>query len=322
MAKKRKNKAVPLLVLIVILAALLIGYSALSSANDRREAEEAAKNEAENAVTFIAEYDYTTTAKLSYQRAGEEKITLLQNAGVWSYADDGTFPLNQTVAAQMAAAISTIGIETEVTEGTAADYGLDVPEYLIEITYTDGTNHTYKIGSYNSFNNAYYFSMDGELYMVAAGLVPYFDYSLTELLALDTVPVSDWAELGYVNEITVTAGDKTAVITDEAGKESAVNALGKISLTSCADWYADDSEKAAYGLVPAVTVKYKKAVTSTDESGNQNTSYLDTAYTLNIGTANEGGYYVNPAKSGIVYTVDAQAAEALLAFADYVPAAE
>ena len=88
MTKKRKNKALPMLVLIGVLVVLLIGYSALSSANDRREAEEAAKAEAENATVLIAQYDYTTASKLSYQRSGEDKLTFLQSAGVWSYADD------------------------------------------------------------------------------------------------------------------------------------------------------------------------------------------------------------------------------------------
>ena len=305
-----------MLVLIGVLVVLLIGYSALSSANDRREAE--------NAAVLIAQYDYTTASKLSYQRSGEDKLTFLQSAGVWSYADDAKFPLNQTAVASMASAISTIGIETEITEGTAADYGLDAPEYVIEISYADGASHTYKIGDYNSFNDAYYFSMDGDLYMVASGLLPYFDYTLTELLALDTIPTADWAELGYVNEITVKNGEKSAVISDEAGKESVIGAIGKLSLRECADWYADESEKTAYGLGSGASaqVKYKKAVTTADAEGNESTSYLETTYVLNIGSLTENGYYVSPANSDIVYTVSEEAVNELLAYAEYVPAAE
>ncbi|MBR3998124.1 MAG: DUF4340 domain-containing protein, partial [Clostridia bacterium] len=281
MAKKRKNKAIPLIVLVLILAGLMIGYSALSQANDRREAEELAAEEAANAVTMIAEYDYTTTSKLSYQPAGSEKLTFLAGAGAWTYADDAKFPLNQTIVTQMAAAISQIGVVTEVTEGTAADYGLDEPLYTIEIAYSDGTAHTYKIGDYNSFNGANYFSMDGDMYMVASALTSYFDYTLEDLLKTDTVPAADWAELGYVNEITVSDSTNTAVITEDEAKSAAIDVIGSVRLTNCADYYADDSEKAAYGLTSgaSVTVKYKKAVTTTDESGNENTTYLDTAWT-------------------------------------------
>ena len=323
MAKKRKNKALPLFVLIGVFCALLVGYNALSSANDRREAEEAAQLEAENATILIAQYDYTTTAKLSYQRRGEDKLTFLVNGGAWTYADDANFPLDQTIVSGMAYAISTIGIETEVTEGSAADYGLDDPAYTIEISYADGTNHTYKVGDYNSFNGAYYFSMDGYMFMVAPGLLDYFNYGLTDLLALDTVPTTDWAELGYVLEATVTDGESSAVISDEAGKEGVISALSGISLTECADWYADEAEKAAYGLDSGASamVKYKKAVTTTDENGNSSTSYLETGYTLTIGALTENGYYVSPAKSSIVYTVSEDAVNAVLAYAAYVPEA-
>ena len=174
MAKKRKNKSLPLIILVVLLIGLIVGYSVLSSANDRREAEEANKNEAENNTVIIADYDYTTATKLSYSAPDADGITLLQNSGVWSYAEDANFPLNQTIAAQMASAISSIGIKTTVTEGEAADYGLDTPSHTIEISYSDGTSHTYKIGNYNSFNDGYYFSMDGKLYMIASGLLDYF----------------------------------------------------------------------------------------------------------------------------------------------------
>jgi len=317
MAKKHKNKALPLIVLVLILAGLLIGYSALSRANDRREAEELAAEQAANAVTMIAEYDYTTTSKLSYQPAGGEKLTFLASAGAWSYADDAKFPLNQTIVTQMAAAVSQIGVITEVTEGTPADYGLDAPLYTIEIAYADGTAHTYRIGDYNSFNGANYFSMDGDMYMVASALTSYFDYTLEELLKLDTVPSSDWAELGYVSEITVSNGESTAVITEDEAKSAAIDAIGKVRLTNCADYYADADEKSAYGITSgaSVTVKYKKAVTTADESGNENTTYLDTSWTLNIGSSAEGGTYAAPANSDIVYLITEAEANAVLALA-------
>lgn len=317
MAKKRKNKALPLIVLVLILIALMIGYSALSQANDRREAEELAAEQAANAVTMIAEYDYTTASKLSYQPAGGEKLTFLASAGAWSYADDAKFPLNQVTVAQMAAAISQIGVVTEVTDGTAADYGLDVPLYTIEIAYSDGTSHTYKIGDYNSFNGANYFSMDGDMYMVSSALISYFDYSLEDLMKLDTVPTADWAELGYVSEITVSNGSAAAVITEDEAKSAAIDAIGSVKLVTCADYYADADEKAAYGVTSgaSVTVKYKKAVTTADENGNENTTYLDTSWTLNIGSLTDGGCYVSPANSDIVYLITEAEANAVLELA-------
>ncbi|MBQ4354399.1 MAG: DUF4340 domain-containing protein [Clostridia bacterium] len=324
MKTKRKNKALPLIILVVLLAALLIGYKALSAANDRKAAEEAASLASENADTMIAAYDYTTLTSLSYRAQGGDPITLTQSAGVFSYADDANFPLNQTIAAQMANAISQIAVETTVESGSEADYGLDNPAYLIEAAYADGTKHVYKIGNYNAFNGAYYFSMDGTMYMISSGLIPYFQYTEEDLLALDTIPASDWRDTSYIGEITVTNGDKSCTISDDAGKTEVIGAIGAFRLSDCADYYADADEKAAFGLDGSVSaaVKYKKAVTSTDESGNQSTSYLETTYTLLIGHAAQDGtgYYVSPQKSNIVYLVDEETVLALLAYAEYVPA--
>lgn len=322
--KKRKNKALPLIILVAVLVVMIIAYSALSSANDKKEAELAAKEAAENADIMLANYDASTVTKLSYQVSGADKLTLLCSNGVWSYADDAKFPLNQTIAASMASAISSIAAECEVTEGTASDYGLDNPAYTINVTYSDGTSHNYKIGDYNSFNASYYFSADGDMYMVASGLIPYFSYELGDLLMPDTIPTSDWSDMNYVSEITVKTADCENTITDEDGKTALIGKIGEISLTNCTDYYAEPEEKAAYGLdgSTVITVKYKKAVTSTDADGNQSTTYLETSYVLDFGAAvgHDEGYYVSPANSNIVYAVDETTVLELLAYVDYVPA--
>ena len=67
-----------------------------------------------------------------------------------------------------------------------------------------------------------------------------------------------------------------------------------------------------------VTVKYKKAVSSTGESGQQSVNYLETSYTFVFGNTGLGG----PAKSALVYQLDENAVSEILAYADYVPAAE
>ena len=67
---KKKNKYLPLVVLLVVLVALFAVYKALSASNDRKAAEEEAAKAAEDADIMIAEYDYTTMTSLSYQKKG------------------------------------------------------------------------------------------------------------------------------------------------------------------------------------------------------------------------------------------------------------
>ncbi|MBO5257069.1 MAG: DUF4340 domain-containing protein [Clostridia bacterium] len=320
--RKKKNKYIPLIVLLAFIVVMAAAYTMLSSANDKKEAEQAAEAAAANAVEMIAEYDYTTTVGLTYQRAGSDPVKLQVVNGQWKLTDDENFPVNQTTVAAMANAIASIGIRNHVTEGDPADYGLAEPAYTIEVTYDGGVSHQYRIGDYNSFGGgAYYFMMDGAMYTIPTGLTSYFDYELADLLQLDTMPTD--IEQDYINSITVTADGAEKVIDDANGIASLFDIFNDITLTECADYYTDETERTeTYGLDGSdkITISYKRAVTSTDAEGNQTTNRLDTSYTFLFGKEHDGAYYVSPEKSTIAYLVSAETVEKIAAYMDYEPA--
>ena len=320
--RKKKNKYIPLIVLLVLIVVMAAAYTMLSSANDQKEAEQAAADAAANAVEMIAEYDYTTTVGLMYQRAGSDPVELKVVNGVWQMADDEHFPVSQTAVASMANAIASIGIKNHVTEGDPADYGLAEPAYLIEVTYDGGVSHQYRIGDYNAFGGgAYYFMMDGTMYTIPTGLTSYFDYGRDDLLQLDTMPTD--IEPDYINSITVTVDGTDKVIDDADGIAALFDLFGDIALTSCADYYTDETERAeTYGLDGSdkITISYKRAVTSTDANGNQTTNRLDTSYTFLFGEAADGGYYGSPEKSTIAYLIGAETVDAIAEYLTYEPA--
>ena len=320
--RKKKNKYLPMIVLAVILAVLIIGTSVLSAANEKKAAEEAASLAAsQNTSIMLAQYDASTTKSVSYSREGGDFLTFSVKNGSWVYEGDPEFPVNQTIVGSMASALSSMAAERTVEDVDKDACGLTDPAYVIKVEYNDGASHVYTIGNYNSFTGGYYFTMDGDCYMISSGLIPYFDYELDDLLALDTIPVTDWQDIGYVTSVTVTKDGVPNEITDEAGMSGALEKLGAVSLTLCEDYSASADEKASYGIdgTHSVSVKYKKAVTSTDESGNQSTNYLETTYTFGIGQT-DGVYYGSPAKSDIVYRLTETAVNELFAYADYVPA--
>jgi uncharacterized protein YpmB len=316
--RKKKNKLLPLLFMLVCVGILAAAYSMMSSVNDKIQAEQAAADAAANAVEMIAEYDYTTTVGLMYRRAGSDPVELNVVNGVWQMADDEHFPVNQTTVASMANAIATIGIKNHVTEGDPADYGLADPAYLIEVTYADGVSHQYRIGDYNAFGGGmYYFMMDGTMYTIPTGLTSYFDYTATDLLQLDTMPTD--IEQEYINSITVTADGTDKVIDDADGIAALFDLFRGITLTECADYYTDETERAeTYGLDGSdkITISYKRAVTSTDAEGNQTTNRLDTSYTFFFGAdAGEDMNYASPEKSTIAYLIGAETAAKILEYA-------
>ena len=319
--RKKKNKYLPLIVLLAFIAVMAVAYSMLSSANDQKAAEQAAADAAANAVEMIAEYDYTTTVGLKYQRAGSDPVELKVVNGVWKLTSDENFPVNQTTAATMANAIASIGIKNHIDEGDPADYGLTDPAYLIEVTYDSGVSHQYRIGNYNSFGGGmYYFMMDGAMYTISTGLTSYFDYDREDLLQLETMPAD--IERDYINSITVTVDGEEKTISDADGITALFDLFGDITLTSCADYYTDETERAdTYGLDGSdkIMISYKRAVTSTDANGNQTTNRLDTSYTFLFGEAADGGYYGSPEKSTIAYLIGTETVDAIAEYLSYEP---
>lgn len=321
--RKKKNKYLPLLVLSVLIVVLAVAYTALSKSNDRKEAEQAALDAASEALDMVAEYDASTMTELTYQRDGEDPVELYVSNGLWHLKSDDTFPVNQTTVGSMASAISSIAVQNHVTEGDPADYGLTEPAYRVEVTYEDGTSHQYRIGDYNSFGGGmYYFMMDGTMYTISAGLTNYFDYTLDDLLQLESMPTD--IEQDYINSITVTVDGVDKVIDDANGIASLFDIFGDIRLTNCADYYADETERAeTYGLDESdkMVISYKRAVTTQDENGNQTTNRLDTSYTFVFGydAGHDEAFYGAPGKSTMVYLIDTETVMKIQAYMDYAP---
>lgn len=330
--RKKKNKALPLFILVGVLLVLVIGYAVLSSANAKKEAEEAAAA-AEDTTIMLAEMDATAITELRYRYGENDWITLAQSGGVWTWAEDAHYPLNQTTAAGLGSAIASIGAIRTVDEGEAADYGLDEPICEIHVRYGEGTTYKYAIGDRNSFNDAYYFrDDDGAFYMIASGLLTYFQTDLDDMLVLDTAlaTLSD----GDIVSVTVTDGEKSSTYTQTATEETDedgnttiydadVTALYdrfcELDLRAWADYYADSTEMAeTYGIdgTRSLTLTYKKAVsvnsgTETTASTSQTTK-VDATYTIYFGSTADGQVYYSPKGSTIVYTAAADVVDGIL----------
>ena len=323
MAKKRKNKLVPIFVLLVVFAGILVAYLALSDANDRKEAAEAA---GEDTMITLAELDASTATEIRYKNRDLSGawLTFTKSGDTWQAADP-QFPLNTDRVASMASAISSIAANRSVDEGDAADYGLDDPAVAIEVTYNGNTTYRYAIGDKNTFNGEYYFQNDdGKFYMISSGLLPYFQYDMDDLIVLDT-PVSD-IETDYITSITVTlpTGEER-VFTAEEDTSLIYDIFCEFDCTRWADYYADDAEMAEYGIdkgsekSAGIRIEYKKPVTVTsaettaDGQSAQTTTRMDATYTLYTGDKNADGdaYYYTPQKSTIVYTIEDEVLETL-----------
>ena len=336
--RKKKNKALPLIVLVMIMCVLAGAYFALSAANDRKEAEEAAAAAVDTTI-MLAQQDYTKITELKYRTNGGDWITLQQTGGVWSLAEDPKFPLNQQTAAGMGAAIASIGAMRTVEEGDDTMYGLDEPACEIHVSYGSGTTYKYAIGDRNSFNDAYYFrDDDGKIYMIASDLLTYFQTEPEDMIVLDTALAGLADE--DINSFTITDGNASAEwkqsseeVTAEDGtvttvySETVTDLYGlfcELDLLKWADYYADSTEMAeVYGIdgSRSLTLSYKKSVavnsaeTTADGAPSGQTTKVDANYVIYFGSSADGQTYYSPKGSKIVYTAADDVADAILAYA-------
>ena len=324
--KKKSNPYLKLVILVLVLAALVIGYKLLTDANKKQQQE---KLEAERAALAsdtpitVAQHELTSMTALSYTPTGGEPLSFSVVNGAWRWDGDANFPLNATTLAYMGTNIASITALRAVDGGKLADFGLEEPSCTVTVSY-GAEKHTYGFGDYNGFSGAYYLLADGKVYLTEKNLEAYFDYTLDDLIARDSIPSADWTTKDYVTAVTVSDGTRENTITDADGVKAALDALDGVNLREIADYYADEQEKAALGFDGSrgVTVNYRKAFTSTDANGNSSTNYIDTSYSLMLGAETESGCYASPASSSIVYLLTAEELEALFACLDPVPAEE
>ncbi len=262
----------------------------------------------------VSTIDSASIKSISYTNGGKEYSFTLDGAD-WKYDADGKFPLDTKSVTELAEALSSVEAKKQL-EGKptdSAEYGLDIPAHTVKVTCKNGDVHTYKIGDYNRHSGLYYLSYDksDKVYMVESSFASVFTLEEEDLMVLDTMDtiasdsVSKIVAEGAFGKITLDIGTKegesTKVYThtnaqggvqelDADGAAKMISALSKISLTKCADYYAEDAELSEYGLDEGsrtkITVSYSVKVTTTDQStGAQNTSTMNKTCVYYIGKA-------------------------------------
>lgn len=299
MAKAKKNKALPLLLLGAAAAALLIGYRVLTAQPAPSGGADTADTQS---VTMILSRSASDVAALTYTFSGET-TSLVQADGAWQMADDASFPLNAEPVSQMAAAIASIGVYRTLDTGDTGEFGFDAPAAEIDVTFTDGEAHRYAIGDVNPMSgNRYFLDRDsGTVYMIAPALLSYFRYTAADLFVYETLP--DDIDAAYIDGASLTENGETRTMREGAG-EDLYTAFRALVPMRYADYH--DGAAAQYSVgASSLTISYKRAVTVSDESGNENTTRIAASYTVRFGEVREDGtvpYTVGD--SAVVYLAD------------------
>lgn len=258
--------------LIVLLAALAVAIAVYFVASAIAKREESKNDVPDETKISIIDKDTADLASVTVVSASSE-YSVVQSGGKFSIKDDSAFPLDQDLAAELAAAVTDVSANRLVADSGAesSEYGLDKPLYTVTAKYSDGAEMTFRIGSYNRYSDSYYMSMTGEdsVYLVEKTMTASFGYTLKELIVNETLTEPD-EKFDALTAVEVAFSDGTGFkytlvsgTTAESGDDSEDTedkwTLALLSGTAIDGEYSDEAEAlydALFGYEPTDWVAY------------------------------------------------------------------
>ena len=314
--KRGKKLLLLLAVLVILVAAVLIVL--------RLDPEGADTEEEDTGVSvFTLDPETVTELRWTYE---DEALTFVKSDGVWTYAEDSAFPLEESYLTAMLTVLSdvTAGKTIESPEDLA-QYGLEGP--ACTVTVAADTEKELLIGDETGIGGERYLSVgDGNVYLVDEGILDSFSYGLLDLVAKEAIPdMTNVTSLEVASEVqsytlSYAAADAeddseekvpvwfwngdSGLPLDTALTEALVQAVTGMSWGACVD-YAAAGSLADYGLdAPTLTVTVNYTET---EDGESSASFV-----LEIGDYVDGSCYARIAGSDLVYWIDGSIGDSLM----------
>lgn len=235
--------------------------------------------------------------------------------GHWLWADDKTFPLDESYALTLLETVQ--GIEhlpPVTTAAQLADYGLESSAKYVTLTDSKGESVIYRLGS-ESDGSVYVYREGAEATVYAVpDLLGQIGRSIYDMMALPELPQLT-AE--NVQSLTVTAGESTLTLTPAEGAWTADGRdvtdqladltawLGDMHLAACVDWRPSSGAAALCGL------DQPGAVLTAEYTHNG----VQHSFTLTVGGQRGAGYCVTVSDDDTIYLMSAEALAPLLALA-------
>lgn len=174
--KKMKNPLFLAAGVLVILGAAYVGISQMNASAEKKEEEQKEYVVKMDDVSELSFYNGKDV--LGFVRVGEE----------WEYKTDPEFPLNQNIFSRIETDASDLEPVRILKDAEATDvYGLDEPQYWVQMTGTDGTVKKVQIGDQTDTN--YYACVEGEetVYTISSSLPSELQYDLYDLIQLESI---------------------------------------------------------------------------------------------------------------------------------------
>ncbi len=334
---KKKNRLLVVIILIAVAALLIAGYFIADGIKKKRQEEEErrAEEEAEAQSVMLTSHTLDEVKSVFYSYQGYSVEIELEN-GIYYIKNDHDFPLDQSEAKVIANQYASVKSKRllENTRSNFSAYGLGNPDYIVKVTYTDGSELNFAAGIYNSSVDAYY-----------VNILDTYSVYLLDPLYISTLEL-DMKKLFYTtDEINVKSEDVKKVeavysgnaenetdcvytynsseskwiksingADSDDGDKNAEYIIKQITSLSFDDYagYAvgTDTELSQYGLLDpyaTVTLTYNDSVTAEDGT----VASVEKSVTVRFGVFNGKAYFM-PENSDIVYSIKADSVDGII----------
>ncbi len=238
---------------------------------------------------------------------GEVTLRFARTDDTWYWAEDRTFPLEQSAVAELLALPSSLAAAEPVQgQGELSGYGLETPKKYVTAT-ADGADSTIYVGSQTSDGRWYVLTPDGVVRLAAQADGEALSRSIYDMAVLPELPAITEENLISLT-LTGAEGKQVTFSVDESGVRrsgardvtektaSLVDELGKLAVTACVDYDPADGAAEVCGLdAPAAVL----AVNYVNAHGG------DGALTLTVGgSTGDGGRYVTLNGDATIYRME------------------
>lgn len=329
----RKKKSIQMLLLGAFVLLLSVVYLVVKTVapGDDSAGEEATGSDTE--VLFQVETE--NAIKLSYQQQ-DTTVTLIKDEDSWVEQQNPEVPLEQSYIENMLSVFEGLEIKQTIweTRDQAAEYGLDSPTLQVTLTLSDGTLYSYQVGMEAVASiGGYYVMADGRdgIYLVDGKAYSAFSYTSEELIAMESAPEIEVENITRLsiknkNEIVFDVSKEVAESdtnydcwslvkpydTPVSGNTSAIEGMlsdyTSYSFSKMQEYACSDFSK--YGLdnpQSQITIQYYEAEDSSDTK----------TFQLDIGSQEDGSYYVRMNDSNQVYVLAEATVDTLLGVSAY-----
>ena len=217
MSNQQKRTFRILLAVAVVLAVALAAVLIYKNQSARAQAEADAQTQTDAVITQQQEYN-----TLSYNNGSATLSFTLDENGSWVWADDPTFPLNQTTVTAIVNLITSLTPQQTITDGdTLEAYGLDNPTATLTASGEDGASLSLSLGKTTTDGQSYYMMMNGDestVYIIAGTLYNYLITPIYDMCILPEIP--DLSEEN-LSSITVMGAVSTTLTASQEAEEAA-----------------------------------------------------------------------------------------------------